>query len=256
MYTYRYTVTTRMTCVKMGSDESRFKASLIVRDKVTRQCPQTATFEEKGEPKRYRTYEPTALPLGQTGSQRTRQAQRTGFNTLDNWAIKFPPKQKRERKERLKGHGPEHTQARQLKQQCTSRWAMARGHCLNTSVVLAAVHGFSGLFLTVSAVEPSLFRPLHPPSPSLISHLASVDVKQNVQHTQYTRLHFVLFFVFLQAHHCGAFIQKHSSIVTVLFSLTLSHVFVGFFLLTCTSRTMPLPLGYSVHNFRFQAFHN
>ena len=28
--------------------------SLIVRDKVTRQCPQT-TFEEKGEPKRIRT---------------------------------------------------------------------------------------------------------------------------------------------------------------------------------------------------------
>ena len=32
-------------------------------------------------------------------------------------------------------------------QQCTSRWAMARGHRLNTSIVLAAVHGlrsFSG----------------------------------------------------------------------------------------------------------------
>ena len=26
-----------------------------VTDKVTRQCPQTTTFEEKGEPKRYRT---------------------------------------------------------------------------------------------------------------------------------------------------------------------------------------------------------
>ena len=71
---YRYTVTTRMTCIKMGGDESHFNVSLIVRDKVTRQCPQTTTFEEKGEPKRYRTevlpltslY--TALPLGQTGS--------------------------------------------------------------------------------------------------------------------------------------------------------------------------------------------
>ena len=39
--------------------------------------------------------------------------------------------------------------------QCTSRWAMARGHRLNTSIVLAAVHGLSGLFRTVSAVEPS-----------------------------------------------------------------------------------------------------
>ena len=53
---------------------------------------------------------------------------------------------------------------------------MARGHRLNTSIVLAAVHGLSGLFRAVSAVEPSLFRPLPPLSPYLISHLA----KQNV----------------------------------------------------------------------------
>ena len=39
------------SCIKMDSDEGRFYVSLIVRDKVTRQCPQTATFEEKGEPK-------------------------------------------------------------------------------------------------------------------------------------------------------------------------------------------------------------
>ena len=32
------TVTTRMTCIKMGSDESHFNVSLIVRDKVTRPC--------------------------------------------------------------------------------------------------------------------------------------------------------------------------------------------------------------------------
>ena len=57
---------------------------------------------------------------------------------------------------------------------------MARGHRLNTSIVLAAVHGLCCLFRAVSAVEPSLFRPLRPLSPSLISHLASVDVKQNV----------------------------------------------------------------------------
>ena len=60
VYTYRYTVSTRMTCIKVGSDESRFNVSLIVRDKVTGQCPQTTTLEEKGEPKRYRT---EALPL-------------------------------------------------------------------------------------------------------------------------------------------------------------------------------------------------
>ena len=54
-------VTTKMTCIKMGSDESHFNVSLVERDKVTTgQCPQTTTFEEKGEPKRYRT---EVLPL-------------------------------------------------------------------------------------------------------------------------------------------------------------------------------------------------
>ena len=41
---------------------------------------------------------------------------------------------------------------------------MARGHRLNTSIVLAAVHGLSGLFRAVSAVEPSLFCLLPPRS--------------------------------------------------------------------------------------------
>ena len=48
---------------------------------------------------------------------------------------------------------------------CTSRWAMVRGHRLNTSIVLAEVHGLSGLFRAASAVEPSLSRPLPPPPP-------------------------------------------------------------------------------------------
>ena len=60
LYTYGYTVTTRMTCIKMSSDESHFNVSLIVRDKVTRPCPQATTFEEKGEPQRYQT---EVLPL-------------------------------------------------------------------------------------------------------------------------------------------------------------------------------------------------
>ena len=42
------------SCITMGSDENHLNVSLIVRDKVTRQCPQTTTFEEKGEPKRNR----------------------------------------------------------------------------------------------------------------------------------------------------------------------------------------------------------
>ena len=42
-----------------------------MRDKATRQCPQTTTFEEKGEPKRIRTELALTpyLPLRQTGSQ-------------------------------------------------------------------------------------------------------------------------------------------------------------------------------------------
>ena len=43
------------SCIKMDSDESHFNVSFIVRDKVTRQSPQTTTFEKKGVPKRIRT---------------------------------------------------------------------------------------------------------------------------------------------------------------------------------------------------------
>ena len=54
---------------------------------------------------------------------------------------------------------------------------MATGHRLNTAIVLAAVHGLSGLFRVVSKVKPSLCHPLPTLSPSLIGHLTSVDVK-------------------------------------------------------------------------------
>ena len=60
-------------CFKMGSDESHFNVSLIVKDKVTRRCPQNTIFEE-GRPEAESNrgpsaYQPNALPLGQTGSQ-------------------------------------------------------------------------------------------------------------------------------------------------------------------------------------------
>ena len=48
------------SCIQMGSDESHFNVSLIVRDKVTRQCQ---PFEEKGEPKRNRTGVPLLTSL-------------------------------------------------------------------------------------------------------------------------------------------------------------------------------------------------
>ena len=37
------------SCIKMGSDESRFNVSLIVRDTVTRQCAQTTSFLKRKE---------------------------------------------------------------------------------------------------------------------------------------------------------------------------------------------------------------
>ena len=58
----------------MGSDVSQFNVSLIVRDKVTRQCPQTTTFEEKGEPKRIRTEVPLLTSL--TPYRKARPAQK------------------------------------------------------------------------------------------------------------------------------------------------------------------------------------
>ena len=51
------------SCIKMGINESHFNVALIVRDKVRRHCPQTTTFEEKGEPKRIRTEVPLLTSL-------------------------------------------------------------------------------------------------------------------------------------------------------------------------------------------------
>ena len=56
------------SCIKIGSDEGHFNVLLIVTDKVTRQCPQTTAFEEKADSNRGPSaYQPSALPLGQTG---------------------------------------------------------------------------------------------------------------------------------------------------------------------------------------------
>ena len=43
------------SCIKMGGDESHFNVWLIVRDKVTRHCPQTTPLAVKWEPKQTRT---------------------------------------------------------------------------------------------------------------------------------------------------------------------------------------------------------
>ena len=49
------------SCIRMGSDESHFNVSLLVRNKVTRHCSQT--IEEKGEPKRIQTEVPLLASL-------------------------------------------------------------------------------------------------------------------------------------------------------------------------------------------------
>ena len=57
------------SCIKMGI----LMKQLIMMGKVTRQCPQTTTFEERrAEAESIRSpsaYQPSALPLGQTGPQ-------------------------------------------------------------------------------------------------------------------------------------------------------------------------------------------
>ena len=51
------------SCIKVGSDENHCNVSSVVRDKVSRQCPQTTTiFDQKGEPKRNRP-RPFCLPV-------------------------------------------------------------------------------------------------------------------------------------------------------------------------------------------------
>ena len=61
LYTYGYTVTTRMTCIQMGSDESHFNVSVGSGGQSHRTVSTNHNLsEEKGEPKRYRT---EVLPL-------------------------------------------------------------------------------------------------------------------------------------------------------------------------------------------------
>ena len=50
------------SCNKAGSGESHFNVSLIVRDKVTRQCPQTTTFLKRMESRSGIEPRPFCLP--------------------------------------------------------------------------------------------------------------------------------------------------------------------------------------------------
>ena len=68
-------------CIQMGSEESHFNVS-VGSDGQSHRALSTnhSLFEEKGEPKRYRTegpsaYQPNALPLGQTDSLKKKYLQ-------------------------------------------------------------------------------------------------------------------------------------------------------------------------------------
>ena len=50
------------SCIKMGSYESHFNVSLIMRDKVTRQCPQTTTLLKRKENRSGVEPKPFCLP--------------------------------------------------------------------------------------------------------------------------------------------------------------------------------------------------
>ena len=69
----------------MGSDESHFNVSLIVGDKVTRQCPQTTIIEEKGEPKRIRTEVPPLTSL--TPYRQAKPAHAAVLNRLTSFKV-------------------------------------------------------------------------------------------------------------------------------------------------------------------------
>ena len=51
------------SCIKMGSAENHFNVSLIVSDKITRQCPQNTIFEDTGQPKQIRIEVPLLTSL-------------------------------------------------------------------------------------------------------------------------------------------------------------------------------------------------
>ena len=51
------------SCIKIDSGESRFHVSIIVRDKVARQCPQTTTFLKRKESRGGIEPRPFCLPI-------------------------------------------------------------------------------------------------------------------------------------------------------------------------------------------------
>ena len=80
-------------CIKTGGDESHFNVSLIVRDKITRQCSQTTVLEVKGEPKQICTEVPllTSLPPYRWAKPAHDTQHKTNSNFSQNSKTGAPP---------------------------------------------------------------------------------------------------------------------------------------------------------------------
>ena len=97
------------SCITMGSDENHFNVSLIVRDKVARQCPQTTTYFLKRKESR-RGIQPTPFsqrtesytnsnPSSTTPTLYERKFKRNKQNLIKtkSWRLKKERERKRER---------------------------------------------------------------------------------------------------------------------------------------------------------------
>ena len=75
------------SCIKMSGDESHFNVSLTVRDKVTRQCPQTATFFKRRESRSGVEPRPLCLPAKRLTSRpnRLKESQKEKGLGRRNW---------------------------------------------------------------------------------------------------------------------------------------------------------------------------
>ena len=62
IYLLRHCLHHNDSCIKMGSYERHFSVSLIVRDEVTRRCPQTTTFLKRRESRSGIEPRPFCLP--------------------------------------------------------------------------------------------------------------------------------------------------------------------------------------------------
>ena len=72
--------------IEMGSDESHFNVSLIVRDKVTRQCSQTKSFLERKESRTRFEPRPFCLP-----AQRLTARPKPAHHLLVGWSVALRP---------------------------------------------------------------------------------------------------------------------------------------------------------------------